>query len=546
MTTTTTEPAPTTARTSQSTNSPVRPSPRGGASAVALAAVAVIAVLTRWWPVHQGAGVGGRLDYDDGVYYAGAAALLGGRLPYDDFLLLHPPGMLLVLVPFVPIGEATTDMTGFAVARVAFWALGAVNALLVAAVVRGIIGRWPGVLAGLLYAVWRPAAYVERTTELEPLVCTGLLASALLVGDGRNLSRRRALAAGAVLGAAMTVKVWAGVPLVVIAAWLALRGERAAARSYVLGGAAVVTAVCLPFFVAAPSAMVRMVVLDQLGRPSNGIGVTERLASLAGVHLLADDATPEQIRSALVITALLVAVTVAGLRAGGVVRLWAAVLVAQTAVVLAAPVYFDHYTAYLAPACAVLVTCALVSWTRALVSTRAVAHPVLRLGAAVGVGLTAFAVDTSIAATREAREGLEWRPESLAEVVAARGCVVADNPGALIAADVLTRDIRRGCPLLVDPTGFAYEPGPDLAAGPTPEARMRHAPWQRMMQRHLTSGDVVIVDRPRLSGLSPETRARVEGLPLIAVVGRDKVYDVPGHGPAGAPEAEGPATGDNR
>ncbi len=55
--------------------------------------------------------------------------------------------------------------------------------------------------------------------------------------------------------------------------------------------------------------------------------------------------------AALVITALLVAVTVAGLRArGGVVRLWAAVLVAQTAVVLAAPVYFDHYMAYLAPA----------------------------------------------------------------------------------------------------------------------------------------------------------------------------------------------------
>ncbi len=114
-------------------------------------------------------------------------------------------------------------------------------------------------------------------------------------------------------------------------------------------------------------------------------------------------------------------------------------------------------------------------------------------------------------------------------------------------ADVLTRDIRRGCPLLVDPTGLAYEPGHDLAAGPTPEARMRHAPWQRMMRRHLTSGDVVIVDRPRLSGVESRDAGKSEGLPLVAVVGRDKVYDVPGHGLAAPPKRKGPppaTTGD--
>ena len=173
MTTTTTSPA--SAGTDRA-STPVRPpdarvrTTEGRRSVAALVGVAVVAVLMRWWPVHQGAGLSGRLDYDDGVYYAGAAALLSGRLPYDDFLLLHPPGMLLVLLPFVPIGEAGTDMTGFAVARAAFWGLGAVNALLVAAVVRRAAGRWTGVLAGLFYAVWRPAAYVERTTELEPLV----------------------------------------------------------------------------------------------------------------------------------------------------------------------------------------------------------------------------------------------------------------------------------------------------------------------------------------------------------------------------------------
>ncbi len=136
------------------------PEPRRPRAPWALVGVALIAVLVRWWPVHQGAGLTGRLDYDDGVYYVGSAALLAGRLPYDDFLLLHPPGILLLLLPFAALGEATTDMTGFVAARLAFIGLGAVNALLVAAVVRRIAGAWVGVLAGLFYAVWRPTAFV--------------------------------------------------------------------------------------------------------------------------------------------------------------------------------------------------------------------------------------------------------------------------------------------------------------------------------------------------------------------------------------------------
>ncbi len=494
-----------------------------------LGAVAAVAVLVRWWPVHQGAGLTGRLDYDDGVYYAGAAALFAGRLPYDDFLLLHPPGMLLALLPFVGLGEATTDMTGFVVARLSFMGIGALNAVLVAYVVRATVGRWPGLLAGLSYALWRPAAFVEKTTELEPLVCAGLLGSALLVGDGRaEPSRRRALVAGAVLGIVMTVKMWAVVPLVVVAAWLALRGQRTAARAYVLGGAGAAAVVCLPFFLAAPSAMVRMVVLDQLARPDNGYDLSERLASMTGTHLPGDDPTNDQMVVALAVAALVVAATVTAAAAGGRLRLWAAILTAQVAVVLTAPVYFDHYAAYVAPGGVVVIAAAIARWAHALVPSRAVElHPLASLGAAAGVALGVVAVDASAGATREARDGFEWRPAQLAAVVADRGCVVADNPGVLIAADVLTRDARRGCPLLVDPTGLTYEPGYDLGPGPTPEARKRLVQWQHVMQQHLTSGDVVILDRPQLSGFSRETRALVRGLPLVAVVGRNKVYDVP-------------------
>ena len=39
-------------------------------------------------------------NYDDGVYYSAATALVHGQLPYRDFLLLQPPGIAVLLAPF--------------------------------------------------------------------------------------------------------------------------------------------------------------------------------------------------------------------------------------------------------------------------------------------------------------------------------------------------------------------------------------------------------------------------------------------------------------
>lgn len=52
--------------------------------------VATTAVVVRLLMVLRGAGLGGMLSYDDGVYYSAAGSLVWGRLPYRDFLLLHP------------------------------------------------------------------------------------------------------------------------------------------------------------------------------------------------------------------------------------------------------------------------------------------------------------------------------------------------------------------------------------------------------------------------------------------------------------------------
>jgi len=50
-------------------------------------------------------GLGGLYGYDAGVYYGAADALIHGRVPYRDFILLHPPLLMLVLTPFAALGR---------------------------------------------------------------------------------------------------------------------------------------------------------------------------------------------------------------------------------------------------------------------------------------------------------------------------------------------------------------------------------------------------------------------------------------------------------
>jgi alpha-1,2-mannosyltransferase len=98
--------------------------------------IALLAFVARLLPTLHGGGLGGIDDYDDGVYFAGSQALIAGRVPYRDFVLLHPPGILLVLSPLAGLARVVSDHQAFEIARVAFMALGSLNAVLTAAVAR--------------------------------------------------------------------------------------------------------------------------------------------------------------------------------------------------------------------------------------------------------------------------------------------------------------------------------------------------------------------------------------------------------------------------
>ena len=238
--------------------------------------VVAVALAARLVPMLRGGGLFGLGNSDDGVYYASAIALVHGQLPYRDFLLLHPPGIVVALAPFAALGRLIGEHEGFALARLGWVLLGAVNAVLVSRILRpiGLVGA---ALGGLCYAVLYPAVYVEWTTQLQGLGNTLLLVSLLLLSKGRTArlgTTATLILAGSLLGAAATVKIWGVVAVLLVVGWqfFALGARRAA---LVLGGAALgATAVCLPFFLAAPGRMWRYVVTAQL-RPSSEYGPTD-------------------------------------------------------------------------------------------------------------------------------------------------------------------------------------------------------------------------------------------------------------------------------
>ncbi|MGZ4610683.1 MAG: glycosyltransferase 87 family protein [Actinomycetes bacterium] len=499
---------------------------RPGAPVVVAACIGLLAFVARLLPVLAGGGLTGVLAYDDGVYFGGAEAFVFGRLPYRDFVLLHPPGVLVVLAPLAELARFTTDVHAMAAARLVFMAIGALNAVLAYHVARRRLGLSAGVMAGLFYALWGPSVYAERTTLLEPLVNLGVLVSLALLGDMRHVSRRRLVLAGLALGLATSVKLWAVVPFVVLALWVLARGGPRRLAAYVAGAAVGAAVVCAPFFVMAPRQMFRLVVSDQLGRTNNGVSFMQRLIGITDAHAKIGSLSFSPTGAALVLAALVVVACVVVARALPATRPWVSLLAAQSALLFSSPSYFSHYATYIAPALALVVgafTGLVLGWLR----SRA---PVLRPVALVAAGLALLVIG---AGSELHHSGLRNPGGAVHRAVANARCVTADAPAVLIATNVLARDLQRSCPLIVDVTGLTYsQDRGDLPAGSTGHARRHDVAWQHRIGDYLVNSDATIVQRRNPSGLSPATMARVAAGREVLRSGRYVAYTRP---PAPAP-----------
>ena len=455
---------------------------------VVLAAVAVVTFAIRFVPLAASGMLGAEYGYDDGVHLSLAEHLIAGQLPYRDVLFVHPPGIVLALAPAAALARLIGDPGALAAGRLLVTAVGMLNAVLVARILRrrGLVAAATG---GLAYALWGPAIAAERSIYLEPFIGLGLLiALAALarrrdggshpgapviadVGPGRDRPDRRAAAAlpgrtgratlavaGIALGIAVTFKVWVVLDLAVVGLLvLARHGLRGAVRwvGWVLVGA---VPILLPFAWAAPRAMWDDVVLAQVGRPRTAGLLHERLGAL----------DPGNMSGTLAIVVVLVLVAIATVvvrraaarvvRARGageaqssiVVRLsspsgwpdpawWAIVAVVHLGALVAAPSYYLHYTAFLAPP-----ICLLAGAVAGAVSVRV---PRSRRAAVRVVGASGLVVVlAAIALTFPALPPGPRENRALLADLTRTGCTWSENPSYLLVADAQTRMIAEGCP----------------------------------------------------------------------------------------------------
>ena len=487
--------------------------------------VFALALLARLAVVVTSGGFGGNYGYDAGVYYAAGDALIHGRLPYRDFVLLHPPGLMLALTPFAWLGRITSDHAGFVTASLAFSALGAVNAVLVVRVARrmGVAG-WPALLGGGSYALWYGAIRAEYLPRLEPLgnflLLAGLLALLAAADSGRGWP---AVAGGVGLGAAASVKIWWAVPMLLVLAWH-LIGDRRRWPRVLLPAAGAAGALALingPFFLLSHGQMWQQVVIQQLGRARDQNSVAARLAQLSGVNYLSLHRPAEL---ALLVLAAAVALAVCWLawhttRA----RLAVVLLLVQVMVLVSAPSWFSFYTDYAAPAAALT----LAAGIGALSARRAAAgHSRPDRGARYGwVPVVVAALETVLLmVTGRSNVVAPFPRASLAGAVSGTRCLMSDSSMALIQLNALSSGLAHGCQNWVDVTGKTY--GPDKAPSPG-IPRRANATWQADLRAYLLSGDAVIIIRADGTGLSRATTAAIRQGGVLAAADGQAIYRTP-------------------
>jgi len=460
-------------------------------------AIFVLAFAARLVPVLCSAGLSSYGRYDDGVYYTAADALSFGRVPYRDFILLHPPGLVLLLLPFTLLGRLTSDPTGLAAARVAFMVLGAVSAVLVFRVVR----RWgwaQGAIAGLIYALSFVAIYNEQSTLLEP-PATVLTLVAILVLYRRTVSNTRAMEiiAGAALGLACTMKIWyAGIFVGLLIVVLLRRELRAALR---IAGAGILAAAAVigPFFALAPQQMWTMVVAEQLGRRSGTlVSRIDRAASVTGADVALVD-HPTLIYAVTIVAMLLVLVALVMCLRDRETWLLAGLFIVSGLILFASPSFFFHYGVLFVMPAAIMLPVGLGK----LVERRP--SRVFRTSVAVAC---AAAVVVAALPTALRPVGKVF-PGALFAAAAPAGCLAADDPAALIQMNRLSTDLEEGCYVPVDVTGASYS---------STLARPDNPAFQQWLMHYLMSSRAFVVLRAPSLGLSTAENGMLHGQPILA------------------------------
>lgn len=400
----------------------------------------------------------GVTEYDDGVYLGAALRLVHGVLPYRDFVLVQPPGLILVMTPVAALAKWTGTAGAMAAGRVLTACVGAA-----AVPLAGRLVRHRGLLAVLItcgiLAVYPDGVAAAVTVLQEPWLVLCCLAGAVAVFDGDRLAGRgkRLAWGGAAFGLAGAIKIWAVIPVLVIVVLAARRPRRAAVF---LGGTAAGFAVpVLPFASLAPGTFYHGVIVAQLVRVDDArVSVWTRLASLTGL----DGLSPVSNRAVLIASIAIGLLAAAAFAGAWVVTRRPPPALDRFALVTAVLVlaaflwpadFYYHYAAFLAP---------FLALSAGLPAARLVAAldrrwPGTGRGrarrAATAVALAAIAAMAVSQAYHEARaKASADQFAALQRAVPPGACVLTDEVSYTIAADRFLSDVP-GCSQVVDGEG---------------------------------------------------------------------------------------------
>jgi hypothetical protein len=424
-------------------------------------------------------------DYDDGADFGSALRLIHGVLPYRDFILVQPPGITLLMTPAAAVSSFAGTAWAIAAGRILTAGAGAA-----AVVLGGLLVRHRGVFATIvtcgLIAIYPGSVQAAHTVLLEPWLTAFCLAGAVAVFDRDRLtgSGRRLAWGGAALGFAGAVKVWAIIPVAVIAAACLLGPGRARRLARFAGGVAAGFLIpVLPFAVLAPGRFYDSVVVAQLVRTGARTPLAFRLQYLTG--LAAWDLSTVVLLIVAVAMAVIVAATLVA--AGRVTRQrppaleWFAVATAALVVVafLIPDDFYYHYPGFLAPFLALafaLPAARLLDGWQARRAEQARGPEQARRAeqARAGAGPRGAWLPRSAAALAAlaflvlpfAAGGAESSPTptyasalaALERVIPPGACVLSDQASLLISADRFYSAAPR-CADLVDGTGTSYALG---------------------------------------------------------------------------------------
>jgi 4-amino-4-deoxy-L-arabinose transferase-like glycosyltransferase len=462
--------------------------------------------LAPWLKPHVLLGV---MEYDDGVYYAASRSLLHGLIPYRDFTLVHPPLTSILLLPAASVGALFGNPAGMAAARVEVLLAELINVWLVYRLTRiaargtDRFRRVAPVVAAGLYAVAPGAVAAGHTVLLEPF--TNLLTlMAMLLLLRRPGSTRGVAMSGALLAAALGVKVFAAVYLAGAVVWLCVTAR---SRLYAFGAGFAPAAVVVfaPFAIAAgPGRLWRDLVTTQLNRPADGsVSVGDRVRSMTGLTALSVPMTVLVVTLCAIAAAIILA-TARRHRSplSPQLLLWVMITAGIAIAFARSPSYFDHYAGFLAAPFAVLAGVVLAASSMTGVIWRVTA--------------TSMALAIAVPATLWSIKGdLTWRGDPSMQAVDAHvptgACVYSDAVSLAVAADRF-RPPSPSCPGWLDGRGqnlvwSSHRTVPNFY----PRGFLVDRRWQQQTQRQLDAAAFLLVrsDPTQMPEWSPSVRAYV-------------------------------------